>query len=211
MPVADPETARVRSDTTPGSFAGSPRLRRADPEATRPPDPAGDLFVGCSTLLLRSESPSLSSRRVIMNYHSASSRVCASHSRRDAQRELDDDHQPVYAEPAPAFTGVDATLGRCLPGLADRGVGTLSLSRIAFFSLPASTVAAAAPHVAQVAELVDAHDSGSCGLTLVGVRLPPWAPCEARRDRTRCDGATVRLLLVTPGATFGSCSSWPSS
>ena len=29
---------------------------------------------------------------------------------------------------------------------------------------------------AKVAELVDAQDSGSCGVTPVGVRFPPFAP-----------------------------------
>ena len=31
---------------------------------------------------------------------------------------------------------------------------------------------------AKVAELVDAQDSGSCGVTPVGVRLPSFAPDE---------------------------------
>ena len=42
----------------------------------------------------------------------------------------------------------------------------------------------AAPHDAQVAELVDAHDSGSCGLTPVGVQIPSWAPCGGRSMKT---------------------------
>src|SRR5204862_3703894 len=33
---------------------------------------------------------------------------------------------------------------------------------------------------AEVAELADAHDSGSCALTGVGVRVPPSAPYENR-------------------------------
>jgi hypothetical protein len=31
---------------------------------------------------------------------------------------------------------------------------------------------------AEVAELADAHDSGSCALTGVGVRVPPSAPVK---------------------------------
>ena len=33
-------------------------------------------------------------------------------------------------------------------------------------------------HCAKVAELVDAQDSGSCGVIPVGVRLPSFAPDE---------------------------------
>ncbi len=34
---------------------------------------------------------------------------------------------------------------------------------------------------AKVAELADAQDSGSCGVTPVGVRLPPFALAHASR------------------------------
>jgi hypothetical protein len=73
---------------------------------------------------------------------------------------------------------------------------------------------------AEVAELADAHDSGSCALTGVGVRVPPSAPatwttptdlrgCGRRLScrRARRAGATqsrgLYRLAPTPGARTG--------
>ena len=48
---------------------------------------------------------------------------------------------------------------------------------------------------ADVAELVDAHDSGSCGLTPVGVRVSLSAPINESREALFCFQPSSRFTL----------------
>ena len=58
-----------------------------------------------------------------------------------------------------------------------------------------------------MAELVDAQDSGSCGVTPVGVRLPSFAPVNYLRSIEPQFSLTFLLLffmLVMPVVTVGA-------
>src|SRR5262245_42051171 len=59
---------------------------------------------------------------------------------------------------------------------------------------------------AEVAELADAHDSGSCARKGVGVRVPPSAPCKSgfyESGSSTAQSAAASCAAVVPGIAVG--------